>query len=181
MSGAQHMQIGEVAERTGLSLRTIRYYGEVGLVEPSARSRGGFRLYTETDVDRLNLIKRMKPLEFSLEETRELLEAVDRLGSAETGPDERRALSERLLPRFGLLDLDRQFGAWRQLAENRALGPTQDEGPDQRPQGLAVTATSTLDRCQRVAWRKQRQGNPYSPLLIRRRGRSPGVQGRAFG
>ncbi|WP_435111120.1 MerR family transcriptional regulator [Nocardiopsis synnemataformans] len=96
MSGAQHMQIGEVAERTGLSLRTIRYYGEVGLVEPSARSRGGFRLYTETDVDRLNLIKRMKPLEFSLEETRELLEAVDRLSSAETGPDERRALSERL-------------------------------------------------------------------------------------
>lgn len=34
------MQIGEVAERTGLSLRTIRYYGEVGLAEPSARSQG---------------------------------------------------------------------------------------------------------------------------------------------
>ncbi|WP_159945709.1 MULTISPECIES: MerR family DNA-binding transcriptional regulator, partial [unclassified Nocardiopsis] len=38
MPGTGHMQIGEVAERTGLSLRTIRYYGEVGLVEPSARS-----------------------------------------------------------------------------------------------------------------------------------------------
>ncbi|WP_026122624.1 MerR family transcriptional regulator [Nocardiopsis halotolerans] len=96
MSGAQHMQIGEVAERTGLSLRTIRYYGEVGLVEPSARSRGGFRLYTETDVDRLNLIKRMKPLEFSLDETRELLTAIDRLNASETGPDERRVLSGRL-------------------------------------------------------------------------------------
>ncbi|GAB2518894.1 MerR family transcriptional regulator [Nocardiopsis aegyptia] len=90
------MQIGEVAERTGLSLRTIRYYGEVGLVEPSARSRGGFRLYTDTDVDRLNLIKRMKPLEFSLEETRELLSAIDRLQSAETDSEERADLVERL-------------------------------------------------------------------------------------
>ncbi len=90
------MQIGEVAERTGLSLRTIRYYGEVKLVEPSARSRGGFRLYTEADVDRLNLIKRMKPLEFSLEETRELLAALDRLSAQDTDPEERTALSERL-------------------------------------------------------------------------------------
>ncbi|RKS08395.1 DNA-binding transcriptional MerR regulator [Nocardiopsis sp. Huas11] len=90
------MQIGEVAERTGLSLRTIRYYGEVGLVEPSARSRGGFRLYTQTDVDRLNLIKRMKPLEFSLEDTRELLAALDRLSEADTDSDERASLGERL-------------------------------------------------------------------------------------
>ena len=96
MPEPSHIQIGEVAERTGLSLRTIRYYGEVGLVEPSARSRGGFRLYTEADVGRLNLIKRMKPLEFSLEETRELLEALDRLSSVETSPEERKTLSERL-------------------------------------------------------------------------------------
>src|SRR5690348_10590123 len=44
------MQIGEVADRIGLSLRTIRYYEEVGLITPSARSPGGFRLYTEDDV-----------------------------------------------------------------------------------------------------------------------------------
>ncbi|MEU6154409.1 MerR family transcriptional regulator [Actinosynnema sp. NPDC047251] len=67
------MQIGEVAERTGLSLRTIRYYEEVGLVVPSDRSQGGFRLYAEPDVDRLQVIKRMKPLGFQLEEMRELL------------------------------------------------------------------------------------------------------------
>ncbi len=71
------MQIGEVAERTRLSLRAIRYYEEVGLVVPSARSRGGFRLYTEPDVRRLDLIKRMKPLGFQLEEMRELLEVLD--------------------------------------------------------------------------------------------------------
>jgi DNA-binding transcriptional MerR regulator len=73
----EQMQIGEVAERTGLSLRTIRYYEEVGLVVPSARSQGGFRLYTEPDVDRLLLIKRMKPLGFQLEEMRDLLAILD--------------------------------------------------------------------------------------------------------
>ena len=77
--GLQHKQIGEVAERIGLSLRTIRYYEEVGLVTPSARSQGGFRLYTESDIARLQLIKRMKPLGFSLDEMRSLLDALDTL------------------------------------------------------------------------------------------------------
>lgn len=75
MSG--HVQIGEVAERTGLSLRTIRYYEEVGLVVPSARSQGGFRLYTEPDIERLLVIMRMKPLGFQLEEMRELVELLE--------------------------------------------------------------------------------------------------------
>ena len=96
MADGGHMQIGEVAERTGLSLRTIRYYGEVGLVEPSARSRGGFRLYTEEDVDRLQLIKRMKPLNFTLEETQRLLESLDRLAAPETTEEERAALRSDL-------------------------------------------------------------------------------------
>lgn len=75
----KHMQIGEVAARTELSLRTIRHYEETGLVAPSARSRGGFRLYTETDVARLMVIRRMKPLGFTLDQMRELLDATDRL------------------------------------------------------------------------------------------------------
>ncbi|MFE1319532.1 MerR family transcriptional regulator [Kitasatospora phosalacinea] len=73
------MQIGEVAARTELSLRTIRHYEETGLVVPSARSRGGFRLYTERDVARLMVIRRMKPLGFTLDQMRELLDATDRL------------------------------------------------------------------------------------------------------
>lgn len=68
-------QIGQVAEVVGLSLRTIRHYEEVGLVPPSGRSAGGFRLYTDGDIDRLRLIKRMKPLDFTLEEMRQLLDA----------------------------------------------------------------------------------------------------------
>jgi DNA-binding transcriptional MerR regulator len=73
------MHIGEVAERIGLSLRTIRYYEEVGLITPSARSQGGFRLYTEADVARLQLVKDMKPLGFSLDEMRDLLGVLDQL------------------------------------------------------------------------------------------------------
>ncbi|QMU98635.1 MerR family transcriptional regulator [Microbacterium esteraromaticum] len=71
------MRIGDVAERTSLSLRTLRHYDEMGLVEPSARTHGGFRLYTEDDVSRLMLVRRMKPLGYTLEEMRELLLVVD--------------------------------------------------------------------------------------------------------
>jgi DNA-binding transcriptional MerR regulator len=77
VNAAGRMQIGEVAERIGLSLRTIRYYEEVGLAVPSARSEGGFRLYVEADVERLRVIMQMKPLGFSLEEMRELLELLE--------------------------------------------------------------------------------------------------------
>ena len=83
MNAAGRMQIGEVAERTGLSLRTIRYYEEVGLAVPSARSDGGFRLYAEDDVERLRVVMQMKPLGFSLEEMRELLALLDAGESAD--------------------------------------------------------------------------------------------------
>jgi len=84
--GLHHMQIGEVAEQTGLSLRTIRYYEEVGLVSPSSRTAGGFRLYTETDVARLRLVRRMKPLEFSLDEMKDLLQVLDGLEADAQSP-----------------------------------------------------------------------------------------------
>jgi len=73
------LQIGEVADRVGLSLRTVRYYEEMGLVEPETRTGGGFRLYTQRHIDRLAVIRRMKPLGFTVEEMRELLDARDAL------------------------------------------------------------------------------------------------------
>ncbi|WP_142144412.1 MerR family transcriptional regulator [Streptomyces sp. SLBN-31] len=94
---SEHMQIGEVAARTELSLRTIRHYEETGLVIPSARSQGGFRLYTEADVARLMVIRRMKPLGFTLDEMRALLETTDRLDSGEKlQSGEREELLERI-------------------------------------------------------------------------------------
>lgn len=82
MDRARPMQIGELAERTGLSIRTLRHYDEIGLLRPSARSEGGFRLYTPDDESRLLLIRRMKPLGYSLEQMGELLAVVDGLADA---------------------------------------------------------------------------------------------------
>ena len=83
------MQIGEVAAATELSIRTIRHYDELGLVTPSARSTGGFRLYTVRDVERLLVIRRMKPLGFTLAEMKDLLEAVAVLEEAASAPADR--------------------------------------------------------------------------------------------
>lgn len=77
MSDEKTTHIGEVAERTSLSLRTLRHYDDIGLVNPSGRTEGGFRLYTEADVARIMLVRRMKPLGYSLEEMRDVLALFD--------------------------------------------------------------------------------------------------------
>lgn len=81
------MHIGELSEKTGLSLRTIRHYDDVGILKASGRTEGGFRIYTVEDLQRLLLIRRMKPLGFSLEEMTELLAVIDLLQSGEPGSD----------------------------------------------------------------------------------------------
>ncbi|NLE96870.1 MAG: MerR family transcriptional regulator [Propionibacterium sp.] len=83
------MKIGEVAEHTGLSVRTLRHYDELGIVTPSSHTQGGFRLYSTSDVEQLLLVRRMKPLEFSLEEMRRFLEATGTLGRDDATPDAR--------------------------------------------------------------------------------------------
>ena len=88
------LHIGEVAERVGLSLRTVRYYEEQGLFAPAGRTDGGFRLYTDSEVDRLLLIKQMKPLGFTVQQMRELLEAHDALVGSD-GPT-RQAAEQRI-------------------------------------------------------------------------------------
>jgi DNA-binding transcriptional MerR regulator len=136
--GLKHVQIGEVAERTGLSLRTIRYYEEVGLVTPSSRTSGGFRLYSELEVSRLMLIMRMKPLEFSLEDMREVLGILDDLEAGDLSAAQRadllarldmyrqtadlrvRALHEELEVAEGFAgDLRREIGRQKKLVKSR--------------------------------------------------------------
>ncbi len=87
-------QIGEVAERVGLSLRTVRYYEEVGLLAPLGRTEGGFRLYGQEHVDQLLLIKQMKPLGLSIEEMRTLLEARAVLQTSAATPGKAAARAE---------------------------------------------------------------------------------------
>lgn len=80
------VQIGAVAERVGLSLRTVRYYEEHGLLVPETRTQGGFRMYSDDQVKRLQLIKRMKPLGFSVQEMGDLLHARDTLRDPSATP-----------------------------------------------------------------------------------------------
>lgn len=113
-------QIGEVAARVELSLRTVRYYEEMELISPEKRTEGGFRLYTDDHVDRLALIKRMKPLGFTVAEMRELLDARDAVASLDKDDPKRREAAERL---FGFArDVEERTGKLRQqLAAGEAL------------------------------------------------------------
>src|SRR6266540_6106227 len=71
-----YLQIGEVAERTGVTQRTLRFYEEKGLLKPPTRMEGGFRLYSEEDVARVEQIRQLqKLLGLSLAEIKEMVEA----------------------------------------------------------------------------------------------------------
>jgi DNA-binding transcriptional MerR regulator len=72
------LTIEQVASRTGLTKRTLRYYEELGLLRPTGRSDGNYRLYSEDDVERVERIKELRDLlGFSLAEIRAFLEADD--------------------------------------------------------------------------------------------------------
>jgi MerR family transcriptional regulator, copper efflux regulator len=90
------LHIGEVAARTDLSLRSLRHWEEVGLLAPSGRSDGGFRLYTEADVDKILVIRRMKPLGFSLDEMKTVMADIEILADPEAGRAAHEAARRRL-------------------------------------------------------------------------------------
>jgi DNA-binding transcriptional MerR regulator len=72
------LRIGEIAERSGVTPRTIRYYEELGLLPRSEREHGKHRVYTEADVERLSELKRLRDLlGLSLDELRSMLTAED--------------------------------------------------------------------------------------------------------
>ncbi|MCW2818811.1 MAG: MerR family transcriptional regulator [Marmoricola sp.] len=90
------MHIGEVAARTELSLRSLRHWEEVGLLHPSGRTDGGFRLYTEDDVQKILVIRRMKPLGFSLDQMKAVMTDIELVGDADTTSADRAVASRRL-------------------------------------------------------------------------------------
>src|SRR5260370_5141768 len=66
-------KIGEVAQETGLSIDTIRFYEKQGLLKRSPRTEGGFRLFALSDIETLKFVRKAQELGFSLNEIRELL------------------------------------------------------------------------------------------------------------
>jgi DNA-binding transcriptional MerR regulator len=119
----EHHQIGTVADRVDLSLRTIRYYEEIGLVSPSGRTEGGFRLYTESDIDRLHLVKALKPVGMPLEMISELLDCADQItdGEGDLGEIERR-LESVLATALGRCDeLEQTLAVARESLQSLSL------------------------------------------------------------
>jgi len=118
------LRIGEIAGRSGVTPRTIRYYEELGLLPKGAREQGKHRVYAEADVERVQELKRLRDLlGLSLDELRTMVVAEDvraeiRRRFRETdSPDEQRALLDEALPH-----LDTQLGlVRRRLAELQEL------------------------------------------------------------
>ena len=116
------LRIQEVAAEVGLTPRSIRYYEEVGLLEPAARSEGAYRLYDESDVERLRFIRGLRDdAGFSLAQIGQLLEDEaarernrERFRATED-PTERRAILVDALDR-----VDRQIENLRHKAERVA-------------------------------------------------------------
>jgi MerR family transcriptional regulator, repressor of the yfmOP operon len=113
------LRIQEVAEDTGLTPRTIRYYEEVGLLAPAARSEGAYRLYDGEDLDRLRFIRGLRDdAGFSLAEIRQLLEDEDARARnrdrfrTSHDPVERRQILTDAMER-----VDRQVASLRQKIE----------------------------------------------------------------
>src|SRR5262245_45646488 len=68
------LKVGELARRTGLTIRTLHHYDEIGLLRPSLHTEAGHRLYTAADVARLQQVLSLRQLGFSLEEVRDCLD-----------------------------------------------------------------------------------------------------------
>ncbi len=71
------LKVGELAKRTGLSVRTLHHYDDIGLLSPSHRTDAGYRLYVADEIVRLQQITSLRQLGFSLEQIRECLDGSD--------------------------------------------------------------------------------------------------------
>ena len=130
------IRIGEVAERVGVTPRTIRYYEEIGLLPGGSRVKGAHRLYDDNDVERLAELTRLRDLlNLSLDELRELVEAEEaraalRQRMKQTSSDEERVeIIETALPY-----IDRQLDLVRR--QKRELEKLESELVEKRKRGL---------------------------------------------
>jgi len=95
------LKIGEFARRAGTNLRTLRYYEEIGLLTPAARSKGGFRFYRESDANRLTMVQTLQGLGLHLDRICEVM-------SARNGDSGKASFFERV--RGALVVQDRLLG-----------------------------------------------------------------------
>ena len=73
MKTATLLHIGDVAKKAGVSQRCLRYYEELGLIEPELRTSGGYRLYSESQVQKLRMINDLKSMGLPLSQIQDIL------------------------------------------------------------------------------------------------------------
>lgn len=118
-------KVGELASRTGMSVRALHHYDEIGLLTPTLRTPSGYRLYQQADVERLQQIQSLRVMGIPLDEVKRLLDGA--------------AISPREVIDLHLARLHEQIAAQNRLAERlRALAQHMD----------AVEAPSLDDLCQ---------------------------------
>ena len=103
------LTIGELAERTGVTPETIRYYEREGVIPPAPRTgAGGYRQYGTADAERLRFVRRARDLSFSLDEVRELL-------ALAAGDPSRRCDDVNQIAHAHLAQVDAKLGQLRAL------------------------------------------------------------------
>ena len=106
------MHIGRLAQQAGTTTRAVRYYEEMGLIKPEGRSPGGFRYYSDQQLDRLRMILSLKGMEFDLDQIKTILE---KQSNNETGGKLASALLSDLKTRLD--EVDRQLVHYQQLKD----------------------------------------------------------------
>jgi len=136
--------IGEAAKQAGLPTKTIRYYEDIGLIRPSGRSTGGYRLYDTRDLRTLQFIQRARQLGFSVKQVRELL--------ALWQDRQRTSADVKAVAQAHIADIDRRMAELQGMRDTLAHLADQCHG-DQRPEcpiladlaGEPLDAVSTSD------------------------------------
>lgn len=78
MSKSTHLRIGELAKQTGLAVGALRYYSDLGLLQPVERGSNGYRYYDQNASQQVEFIKKAQALGFTLEEIKQILDVRDR-------------------------------------------------------------------------------------------------------
>lgn len=98
-------KIGELAQLTGKTVRTLHFYEEQEILHPASRTSGGFRLYNMESLFRVGLIDKLQSLGMTVPDIRDLLQ---RFENSETGPDAARTFRKELLEKRRALDEEMQ-------------------------------------------------------------------------
>ena len=113
------LRIGEVARRTGLPVKTIRYYCDEGLLQPKVRSAGGYRLFDEQNLAELMIIRTLRAMDVSIPELSRILE-VRRSGVCNCAllkgsiADKMTSIDQRIAELAAMKDeLARLLGSWQ--------------------------------------------------------------------